>query len=189
MTAPSSQRRAALHLLLRIAAAGAACVVLSAHSPYGQWDAFRKARLIVFANAQDARSQTLAKAVAARIDAAEPASKATWARAPNAFEQLKLLDSHQADVILLTPAQAADAKAGQGAYAKLGAQPIKVLAVLEDYLLVSLDEYPQAHAWRIAKALKITKDGSALPQGLEHHEGVLSYLAGKEMPALAEHKH
>jgi hypothetical protein len=189
MTAPSSQRRAALHLLLRIAAAGAACVVLSAHSPYGQWDAFRKARLIVFASAQDARSQTVAKAVAARIDAAEPASRATWARAPSVLEQLKLLDSHQADILLLTPTHAVDAKAGQGAFAKLGAQPITVLAALEDYLLVSLNEYPQAHAWRIAKALSIPKDGSALPQGLAYHEGVLTYLAGKEMPALAEHKH
>jgi hypothetical protein len=91
-----------------------------AHSPYGQWDTFRKSRLIVFASALDARSQELAQALAARIEAAMPDSRATWARAPSPLELLKLLDSHQADVILLTAMQALRARAGSAPYEALG---------------------------------------------------------------------
>jgi hypothetical protein len=174
--------------LLRAAAALAALTLLSAHSPYGQWGAFRKARLIVFANAQDAQSQTLAKSLAARIDAAEPSSKATWARAPNAFEAMKLLESHQADVILLTAAQAQQARAGQGVFAPLGAQALKLLALHSSYALIALDEYPAAHAWRVARALR-ERDAAKIPEGLEYHEGALAFLEGKDIPPMAEHKH
>jgi hypothetical protein len=168
----------------RTALAALAWLALAAHSPYGQWSTFRKSRLIVFADAQDPRSQAVAQALAARIETALPASRATWARAPGALELVKLLASHQADVILLPPALAAQARTGTERFQAVGALPLHLLAHSEGYWLVCLDEYPEAHAWQLARAL-----GSAIAaeQALPVHPGVLAQQNGQAMPPLADH--
>lgn len=177
----------------RSALAALAWLALSAHSPYGQWSTFRKSRLIVFGDAQDPRSQLQAQALAARIEAALPASRATWARAPNAFELVKLLASRQADVILLPPELAAQARAGTDRFQAVGALPLQLLAHSEGYWLVCLDEYPDAHAWQLSRAV-----GSAIAaeQALPVHPGVLAQQTGQAMPPMphkpdsgAPHKH
>ncbi len=165
--------------------AALAWAALCAHSPYRQWDTFRKSRLIVLADAKDERSQQAAQALAARIEAALPDSRATWARAPGALELVNLLTSHQADVILLTPLQAAQARAGAGRFQVIGEQPLHLLARDGNYLLLCLDEYPAAYAWQVAKAL-----GSAASSddGVPLHPGVAAFVEGKEAPADA-HRH
>lgn len=165
--------------------AGAAWFALTAHSPYGQWDTFRKSRLIVFADAQDARSQQVAQALAARLEAALPATRATWARAPNALELVKLLESHQADVILLPPEAAAQARNGQGRFSAIGSLPLHRLAAAEGYLLTCLGDYPATLAWQLAQALGPTEGSAELPV----HPGAAAHAQGLPMPAVEPHTH
>ena len=167
-------------IALRAVLGAAAWVALSAHSPYGQWGTFRKSRLIVFADAEDPRSQELAGALAGRIAGAVPASGATWARAPGALQLVKLLASHQADVILLPSDLAVRARAGEAPFAEVGALPIVALAASAGFLLLSLDEYPEVWAWQLARALAAEE----LPDGpISLHPGVSAYRSGKPMPA------
>lgn len=162
--------------------AALACGLLSAHSPYRQWDTFRKSRLIVFANARDERSQQVAQRLAERLEATLPDSRATWARAPDPLELVKLLNSHQADVILLTPLQANQARAGAGRFELVGEQPLHLLAREDGYLLLCLDEYPSELAWALAKAL-----GGPAPtdESLPLHPGAAAHHEGREIPLTA----
>lgn len=175
---------------MRVLAAAAAFFALSAHSPYGQWSAFRKSRLIVFAAADDEPAQRLARRVAELLAGELPGSRATWARAANALELVKLLGSHQADVALLTPRDAREAIAGRGVYRDEGAIPLRLIAAAGGYLLVALDELPAAHAYQLARALAGFEPRSGRPVGADAadekiplHPGTKDFAEGRPMPA------
>lgn len=175
-------------LALRALAAGGALIALCAHSPYGQWGVFRRSRLIVFAAADDVAAQRLARQLAQTLVQELPSSQATWARTPSAAELVKLIGSHQADVALLPAEQWRAARDGAGRFAGIGATALAVIAQLRDHVLVCLDEYPAAHAWRLARALQPAS--AALADDASLHPGAREFHAGRPMPAEeAAHTH
>ena len=135
-----------------LALAGAACGVMG-HSPYRQWQAYRKSRLIIVASAADAASFRVGEAVAAVLARELPESRAMVARAADAGEIVKLLASDQLEVAVLTADDARDAGAGRGRFAADGALPLRTLAVLGGYRLVARAEFPDARAEPIARTL------------------------------------
>jgi NMT1 family protein len=132
--------------------AGAACGVMG-HSPYRQWQAYRKSRLIIVASAADAVSYRVGESVAALLARELPESRATVARAADAVEIVKLLVSDQLEVGVLSAADAHDAVAGRGRFTQAGPVALRTLAALGDYRLVARGDFPDARAESIARAL------------------------------------
>jgi len=181
-----ASRRAALRVL-----AGCAALLLTGHSPYGQWSVFRRSRLIVFACADDEAAQRLARRVGEFLAKEVPASNATWARAPNALEVARLLGSHQADFALLRPRDARDARIGDGPYRANGALALTAIAAPEGYVLVALDELPTEYAYELARAMANFGprerdrgfDRTRLARDVPWHPGAAAVLEGRPPPA------
>jgi hypothetical protein len=142
-------RRSFVRLLVL---AGAACGLMG-HSPYRQWQAYRKSRLIIVVSAADAEAYRLAEAVATLLARELPQSRAIAARAVDAVEIVKLLASDQLEVGLLAADDARDAAAGRGRFAREGPLAFRMLAAVGDYRLVARGDFPDARAEPIARAV------------------------------------
>ena len=90
---------------------GAACGVMG-HSPYRQWQVYRKSRLIIVTSAAEPASYPLGEAVAALLVRHLPESRALATRAGDSLEVVKLLASNQLDLAILTAPDARDAARG-----------------------------------------------------------------------------
>ena len=139
--------------VVRLLALSAAAAGTMGHSPYRQWQAYRKSRLIIVTSAADAAAYRVGAAAAALLAREMPASQAMVARAGDALDVVKLLASDQLEVALLTAAEAGDAAAGHGAFAREGPLALRTLAVIEGYHLVARRELPDARAEPIARVL------------------------------------
>jgi hypothetical protein len=129
-----------------------ACGVLG-HSPYRQWYAYRKSRLIIVTSAADAGSHRLGEAIATLLARELPESRALAARAADALEIVKLLGSDQLEVAILTTDDVRDADAGRGRFVPEGALRLRTLAVLGRYQLVARADFPEAKAEPIVRTL------------------------------------
>ncbi len=132
--------------------AGAACGVMG-HSPYRQWQAYRKSRLIIVASAADDGAYRAGEAVAALLARELPQSRAMVARAADAVEIVKLLASEQLEVGLLSAGEAHDAAEGRGRFVREGPLALRTLAAVGDYRLVARGDFPDARAEPITRAL------------------------------------
>ncbi|HEY7517336.1 MAG TPA: hypothetical protein VIE36_03515 [Methylomirabilota bacterium] len=142
-------RRTAVRLLALAVAAGG----VLGHSPYRQWQAYRKSRLIIVTSAADAASYRLGEAVAALLARELPETRALATRAPDAVGIVKLLASDQLEVAILAAEDARAAADGRGRFAGEGALPLRTLAVLGRYELVARADFPDARAEPIARTL------------------------------------
>jgi NMT1-like family len=141
---------------------GAACGVMG-HSPYRQWQAYRKSRLIIVTSAAEPGSYPLGEAIATLLAQHLPESRALAARTANSREIVKLLASNQLDVAILAAADARDAYEGRGHFRTEGALPLRALAVLGPYLLVCREDFPAPSAQAIASALAEHWRGEGAP--------------------------
>jgi TRAP-type uncharacterized transport system substrate-binding protein len=139
--------------LLRCAAAGGLWLALSGHSPYRQWEAYRKTRLVLLVSAAEHPSVILGSMLATIYGQQLPGSRATLARARDTNDVVRLVASRQLDVALLREADAYAALVGAPPYADGGRPPLRSLAVLGDYLFVCRDDLPAASAYMLAEAL------------------------------------
>jgi hypothetical protein len=130
----------------------AACGVLG-HSPYRQWQVYRKSRLIIVTSAADAASYRLGESVAAVLARELPESRALATRAADAPDIVKLLASDQLEVAILAVDDVEDAAAGRGRFAAEGALALRTLADLGRYRLVARADFPDARAAVIARTL------------------------------------
>lgn len=139
--------------LVRLLGLGvAACGVLG-HSPYRQWQAYRKSRLIIVTSAADADSQRLGEAVATLLARELPESRAMAARAADARDIVKLLASDQLEIAILSAEDVRDAAAGRGRFAAEGALALRTLADLGRYHLVARADIQDAKAEPITRAV------------------------------------
>lgn len=132
--------------------AGAACGLMG-HSPYRQWQVYRKSRLIIVTSAAEPASYPLGEAVATLLARHLPESRALATRAGDSLDIVKLLGSYQLDLAILTAHDARDAYEGRGPFVSEGAVPLRALAVLGSYLFVCREDFPRAMAEAVAGAL------------------------------------
>jgi hypothetical protein len=135
-----------------LAVTGAACGVMG-HSPYRQWQVYRKSRLIIVTSAAEPASYPLGEAAATLLARHLPESRALATRAGDSLEIVKLLASNQLDLAILTAQDARDAYEGRGRFAPEGALPLRALAVLGPHLLVCREDFPVATAEAVAGVL------------------------------------
>lgn len=139
--------------LLRMAAAVGAWVLLTAHSPYRQWEVYRKARLVIVASFEEEEAARLGRLVAATLARRIPQSRAMLSRARDTNDLFRLLASKQLDVALVDEANAHAAASGAQGFADGGKIPLRTLAQIGPYLLVCRAEFPRANAYQIAETL------------------------------------
>jgi TRAP-type uncharacterized transport system substrate-binding protein len=140
-------------LCIRLLGAGAAVSLLSGHSPYRQWDTYRKARLVLLVSADDEASVRLAQALAALFANRLPNSRATYARARDTNDLVRLLASKQLDVALLRERDAHAALTSAEPFADNGGVGLRTIGAFGEQLFVCLEEVPEASAYMLAEAL------------------------------------
>jgi hypothetical protein len=139
--------------LLGLAGLAAVALGLMGHSPYRQWQVFRKSRLIIVVSATDGAAVELARSLAELLATHRPESRAMMSRAPDAVAVAKLLASQQLDLALMTGADARELLDGTGRVAEEGPVPLRALAAVGDYLIVCRDDFPAPRAREIAETL------------------------------------
>jgi len=175
--------------LLRIAAAAGAFLLLTAHSPYRQWDAYRRARLVIVASFEEEEAVRLGLRLAAAVAERVPETRAMLSRARDTNDLFRLVASRQIDVALVGEADAHAAVVGAQGWGGGAGIPLRSLARVGPYLLVCRDDFPPANAYRIAEAVadgwrQIAGPGGSLagprPEGssrLAVHAGAGEYWA------------
>jgi TRAP-type uncharacterized transport system substrate-binding protein len=138
--------------ILQAALALAGAALLSGHSPYKQWYAFRSKHLIVVASATDSEALRLADVLAARLAAEIPRSQAIPAEARSVRDVVQLLRTRQLPIGILGRESADAAYAGGTPFEVEGPLALRTMAEFEDYLLVTLDDFPEDKAFEIAGA-------------------------------------
>lgn len=169
-----------------LAIAGAA--LLSGHSPYRQWYAFRAKHWLIVTAHDDAEASRLADAVSALLSARIPQSAAMAAEAENERDVLQLLRTHQLELAIVTIDAANDALSGSGVFAREGSLPLRTVAPFGPRLLVALEDYSTENATRIAAALAGFRweDGSVPTRGsgpqskVPLHAGAIRFKQARE---------
>jgi TRAP-type uncharacterized transport system substrate-binding protein len=138
---------------LRLAAASGLWLVLTGHSPYRQWDVYRKVRLVVLVNAEESASVQLGEAIAGILAKHLPESHAMLARARDIRALVRLLASKQLDTALIREEDAYEAFQGSGRFADNGKVPLRALAQFGPFLFVCRDDLPRANGYQIAETI------------------------------------
>jgi hypothetical protein len=147
-------------LCLSLLSASAAVLLLGGHSPYRQWDAYRKARLVLLVSASDHTSVQLAHALVAIFSNRLPESRATYARARDMNDLVRLIASKQLEVALLRERDAHAIFTGAEPFADNGRVALRTLAALGEHLFVCLEEVPKAAAYMLVEALVRSRPGA-----------------------------
>ena len=179
--------------ILRLAAASGAWLALAAHTPYRQWEVYRKRHLLILTHRGDPRTYEIGARVAAVLAKHLPASQAQVTRAPHGERIASLISTKQMDVAVLSRADAVALRFGRAPFADYGTMELRRLVVLGDYLLVCRRDFPARHAYQVVKTLaghraelaaKLAPGakGGAVPL----HRGARAFFEGRPAPALAE---
>lgn len=169
---------------LTAAAAGAGWLLLTAHSPYRQWVIYRQTHLVILTSRDDPGADDLGEKVAARVREALPDSKAAVGRGPKVLRIASLIATRQAEVGVVSRANALAMLHGTAPFDQVGAIDLRVLARNDDYLLVCRDDFPRTHAYLVAEA--IVEQGNPLGMFIPEpttaeipaHAGALAFASG-----------
>lgn len=188
------KRRRFLQLLGALSAEQFLC----AHSPYGQWMMYRKVRLIILTSRADEHNWRTGEALAQLLFTHLPTSKATYARARDFTDIVRLLNSKQHDMALIRDVDAQEGVQGSGRFAEDGATPLRVIARIGAYVLVTREDFENNHAYLIAQMIdhkwselaefvapgQRAAPGDSAPAPV--HLGAASYYADPQSPAPAQ---
>jgi hypothetical protein len=175
-------------VLLRTALAIAGATLLTGHSPYRQWYAFRAKHWLIVAAHGDAQASRLADAVSALLAVRLPESQAMAAEVENERDAVQLLRTHQLELAIVRIGVANDAFSGGGAFRRDGPVPLRTVAPFGPHLLVALEDYSSEKAEEIASALAgfrwedgaVPTDGSGLESKVPLHPGAIQYKQARD---------
>lgn len=173
--------------LLRLSAAASMVMLLSGHTPYGQWVVYRKKHLLIGCHRGDPETYRLAKDIEETLAEHLPAAKARVARAPHAGRLASLLGTDQLEVAVVGQSDAVAMLRGSGPFSPYGPIELRLMLPLGDHLLLSRKDFPEKHAWLVAGALS----GGALTPApvaisdpvIPWHPGSRSFFEGHAEPA------
>ena len=172
--------------VLRLSAAAASVLLLSGHTPYGQWVVYRKKHLLVGCHKEDPVTYDLAKQVVAQFEVHLPAAKSRVARAPTAGRLASLLGTEQMDVAILSPADAVAMMHGTGHFKAYGEIALRTLMPVDGRILIARADFPERHAWLVSDALAESDLVPTLKRpfdtAIPWHPGSLAFLEGKSEP-------
>ena len=157
---------------LAVLASSAASLLLAGHTPYRQWKLYRQAHLLIFTSRDDPGSDELGERIAARLRMVLPDSNArvraradTWTASPASSPP------SQADVAVLSHANAAALFARQEPFTDYAAVALRVLVQTARYQLVCREDFKLEHAYLVAEALVGDPGIPALTVPMSEHAG------------------
>jgi hypothetical protein len=168
-----------------LAAAGAS-LLLAGHTPYRQWKLYRQTHLLIFTTRDDPGSDDLGERIAACLRTTLPESKARVARAPHVPRIASLMTSNQADVAVLSHANAAALYARREPFADYPPIELRVLVETAQYQLVCREDFKREHAYVVAEALVADPGVPALVvpvagKAVPGHPGALAFYRGEPL--------
>ncbi len=174
--------------VLRGTLVATAFVAASGHTPYRQWSVYRQKHLLIGCCRADVPTYPLAKRIAATLAEWLPESRSRVSRAPDQQRLASLITTSQLEVVLFSRADATALNAGKAPFADFGPSPLTALFRFGDYLLVSRPDFPDRHAWLVARTLseRVADFESADPASggpLTRHPGATAFAAGAPEPA------
>ena len=172
---------------------GAALGFGAGHTPYKQWQVYRLKHLLIGTSRADGRSYPLGQQIVQVLLRHLPESRARVTRGPDAQRLASLLTTGQLDVVLLARADAAALQDGRPPFQDFGPTGLRALHRFGDHLLVTRPDFPEHHAWQIARTLReygheiAARGPRAAEDGpVPAHPGALAYARGEPMPPALE---
>jgi hypothetical protein len=172
---------AASRRLILALALGASMPLMMGHTPYRQWQVYRRKHLLIGTHRVDPVSYRLGQKIAAALAGALPQSRARVTRGPDAVRLASLLTTNQLDVILLASDEVGALAEGRAPFDLIGATELRTLATTGGHHLIVRTDFSARHAWRIARSLPPILEPRATP-GAPLHPGVVAFLDGAPMP-------
>jgi len=166
-----------------------AMLVLSAHTPWGQYQVYRQKHLLIMSTISDEPTYPFSRRLVTAINVALPEARARPARAKH-FERLhSLFATKQMQVMLLSRVNAEAALKGSGPFAEYGALSFKVLYQFGQLQLLAQTDFPAEHAWLVTNAILNSEEISEFIDPPETvlslqnlHHGSLLALQKEPMP-------
>ena len=186
------------HLLQRAAAAVMmACLPLHgalAHSPYRQWDIFRKRYLQILTSRSDLDGDNTGDQWVALLVERLPLSRAMISRARDMGRVASLLKTDQAKLAILSYADAKAMASGLPPFEDYAPMPLQVMLDNGSHLLVTRENLPLHHGYAITAALLEEGKGLHVQVPLEGRFGMRVHPGARaaalnepvEMPAPAD---
>jgi hypothetical protein len=174
---------------LRAGLIASAWFASAAHTPYRQWQVYRRRHLLIGTSKADAPTYPLGREIALLLAAELPESSARVTRGPDPWRLASLLTSGQLEVVLLSSADVVALRDGAPPFAAFGPTEVNVLFAFGDYFLVCRPDFPAHHAYQVAQTLSENAwaiDGAAPadPQAslVPIHPGARAHALGEPMP-------
>ncbi|MGF1522149.1 MAG: hypothetical protein ACFBSF_07515 [Leptolyngbyaceae cyanobacterium] len=133
---------------------GAIALLPLAHTPFPQWKVYRRLHLFIVVNREDAVAYDLGQAIAHTLADEIPESRALVTRAHDSLRLASLISTQQLDVALLPRSELTAWQDQQQPYNQLEPTRLKELFEVEDYVLISRDDFRSEHAAWIRETLQ-----------------------------------
>jgi len=172
------------HVMVGLALAAASCAAARAHTPYGQWVAYRQKHLLVGAHRGDSRTYELAQAVVAALAEELPEARPRVARGPRPQRIASLMGTGQLLVSVLSVGEAERMVDALPPFENYTPTPLRSMATLGDgYHLFASPDLPDDHAWLVTRALDHARLGLR-PElvSIPLHSGASAFWDGGDMP-------
>jgi TRAP-type uncharacterized transport system substrate-binding protein len=166
-----------------------ACLATGGHTPYRQWQVYRRRHLLIGTSKADAPTYPLGQRIAELLAAHLPESSARVTRGPDPWRLASLLTTGQLEVALLSAADVAALRDGRAPFTAFGRTDLNALFAFGDHLLVCRPDFPAHHAYQVVQTLADNAaliagarslDASASPVAI--HAGARAYAMGEPMP-------
>ncbi len=169
--------------VLKTAAASSVWLLASGHTPYKQWDVYRRKHLLIGANKADPPTYDLGKKIAELLAVELPESRARVARAPHAWRLASLLTSDQIQLVLFGEQDVRGLQNGRDGFEAFGPTDLRALYRFGDYWLISRPTFLSEHAVLVTRTLAEHGSGLAKRQGFPGADDPVRAHAGIEKSA------
>jgi hypothetical protein len=166
-----------------------AWLATAGHTPYRQWQVYRRRHLLIGTSKADAPTYPLGQRVAELLATHLPESSARVTRGPDPWRLASLLTTAQLEVALLSASDVAALRDGRAPFAAFGPTALNALFAFGGYFLVCRPDFPAHHAYQVVQTLA---DNAALIAGARAldastnpvaiHHGARAYAMGEPMP-------
>jgi len=178
--------------VLRSTLIGGAWLLASAHTPYRQWQVYRRRHLLIGTSKADAPTYPLGQRIAEVLATHLPESSARVTRGPDPWRLASLLTTGQLEVALLADRDVAALRDGRAPFDAFGPTDLNLLFAFGAYFLVCRPDFPDHHAYQVVRTLAENAGaiGGAQPvtataAPVAIHAGARAYALGQPMPAPA----
>lgn len=171
-------------------AAWSVAAAAGGHTPYRQWAVYRRKHLLVGTCRADAPTYPLGKRVVAALEAGLPESRPRVTRARDRRRLASLVATGQIATALFSAGDAQRLQAGAPPFEAAGPTPLAALFRFGAYRLVCRPDFPDRHAWLVARALSAAATDfenaglatASAQNDTPPHPGALAFAAGAAEP-------